>query len=149
MKINRPRFWALTFLALTTITAAQAEVAEPQNLLIQNVRIINSGGEAVADVANLRVRDGLLDLVTKDQIAADDGEQELDAGGGYLLGTLAVGAPPTFMILDEDPVADVMILLDTPSHVVFAIDGGEVLVNQLVDAVPEPPTTDGDEKNVD
>ena len=146
MNFNIPGLWALVFLALTTITAVQAEDAEPQNLLIQNVRIISSGGEAVADVASIRIRGGLLDLVSKDQIAADDGEQTLDAGGGYLLGTLAVGAPPTFMILDEDPVADVMILMDTATHVVFAIDGGEVLVNQLVDTEPVSPTPDGEEK---
>jgi phosphate-selective porin OprO and OprP len=146
VKFNIPALCALIFLTLTTITPARAVDAEPLNLLIRNVRVINSGGEAVADVANIRIRDGLLDLVSKDQIAADEGEQTLDAGGGYLLGEIAVGAPPKFMILNEDPVADIMVLLDTATHVVFAIDGDEIIINQLVDAAPVSPTPDDDEK---
>jgi phosphate-selective porin OprO/OprP len=146
MRINNPILWALVFLALTTTVVAQAQGTDSQNLLIRNVHIINSGAQEGADLANVWIRNGVLDVISKDQITADDGATILDAGGGYLLGKLSVGAPPKFMILDEDPAADIMVLLDTEAHVVFAIDDGEVLINQLVDAAPEPSTSDGDEE---
>jgi len=146
MRINKPELWTLAFLVLTLAIAAQAQGSDSQNLLIRNVRIINSDDQANADLANIWIRDGILDVVSKDQITAGDGDKILDAGGGYLLGKLSVGAPPKFMILDEDPVADIMVLLDAEPHVVFAIDEGEILINQLVDAAPEPSTSDGDQE---
>jgi phosphate-selective porin OprO/OprP len=136
---------ALVFLTLGTMTVATVEGAEGPNLLIENVYIESSEDETPADLANIRIRDGVLNLVSKDKIDADDASRALDAGGGYLLGVLSVGAPSKFMILDEDPAADVMILLDTDRHVVFAIDDGTVLINQLMDPVPELPTPDDDE----
>ena len=136
---------ALVFLTLCTITVATAEGAEGPNLLIKNVYIDNPEDEAPADLAHIRIRDGVLNLVSKDKIDADDGSRTLDASGGYLLGILSSGAPAKFMILDEDPAADVMILLATDRHVVFAIDDGTILINQLMDPVPELPSPDDDE----
>ena len=127
------------------MTVATVEGAEGPNLLIENVYIESSEDETPADLANIRIRDGVLNLVSRDEIDADDASRTLDADGGYLLGILSVGAPSKFMILDEDPAADVMILLDTARHVVFAIDDGTVLINQLMDPVPELPTPDDDE----
>jgi phosphate-selective porin OprO/OprP len=49
------------------------------------------------------------------------------------------------MILDEDPVADIMVLMDTEAHIVFAIDGEKVLVNQLGDAAPKLATSSENE----
>jgi phosphate-selective porin OprO/OprP len=146
MRINNPILWTLIFLALTAAMVAQAQDTDSQNLLIKNVHINNSGAQAGADLANIWIRDGVLDIVSKDQVTANDRANILDAGGGYLLGRLSVGAPPKFMILDEDPVADIMVLLDTEAHVVFAIDDGEVLINQLVDAAPESSMSDGDKE---
>ena len=127
------------------IVVIQTEGAELQNLLIKNVYINSPEDEAEPDLTNIRIRDGLLNLVSKDKIDEDDGARTLDAGGSYVLGILTVGAPAKFMILNEDPVADVMILLATERHVVFAINDGAILINKLVDPVPEPPTPDDDE----
>ena len=102
---------ALVFLTLGTMTLATAEAAEGPNLLIENVYIESPEDETPADLANIRIRDGVLNLVSKDKIDADDASRTLDAGGGYLLGILSVGAPSKFMILDEDPAADVLIRL--------------------------------------
>ena len=38
--------------------------------------------------------------------------------------------------------ADVMVLLETKQHAVFAINNGIVFINKLVDPVPEPPKPD-------
>jgi phosphate-selective porin OprO/OprP len=135
----------LIFLALSIIVVDQTEGAELQNLLIKNVYINSPEDETEPDLTNIRIRDGLLNLVSKDKIKEDEGARTLDAGGSYVLGILNVGAPAKFMILDEDPVADVMILLATERHVVFAINDGEILINRLVDPVPEPPTPEDNE----
>ncbi len=135
----------LIFLTLSIIVVDQTEGAELQNLLIENAYINSPDDETEPDLTNIRIRDGLLNLVSKDKIKEDEGARTLDAGGSYVLGILNVGAPAKFMILDEDPVADVMILLATERHVVFAINDGEILINKLMDPVPEPPTPDDDE----
>ena len=145
MTSNLSTLRALVFLTLCSIAVATVEGAEGPNLLIENVYIENSEDETPADLANIRIRDGVLNLVSKDEIDADEDSRTLDAGGGYLLGILSVGAPAKFMILDEDPAADVMILLPTERHVVFAINEGTVLINQLMDPVPELPTPDEDD----
>ena len=144
MRINNPVLGTLIFLALTTAMVARAQGTDSQNLLIRNVRIINSGIPADEDLAHIRIREGVLDLVSKDQLTADDGAATMDAGGGHLLGNLTVGALSKFMILDEDPVADINVLLDTQPHVIFAIDDGRVLINRLMGATPESLTSDRD-----
>jgi phosphate-selective porin OprO/OprP len=135
----------LLILALSMVVAVQTEGAELPSLLIKNVYINSPEDETEADLANIRIRDGILNLVSRDRIKEDEKARTLDAGGGYLLGILSVGAPAKFMILDEDPVADVMVLLDTDRHVVFAINDGGVIINRLVDPVPEPTAPDDDE----
>jgi phosphate-selective porin OprO/OprP len=129
--------WALIFLTLTLILADQSRGAEGPSLLIENVRITSSEGQADPDLTHIRIRDGILSLVSEDHIKADEAATVLDAGGGYLLGNLQVGARPKFMILDEDPAADVMVLLNTDRHVVFAISDGSVLINRLVSSAQE------------
>jgi len=116
-----------------------AQSAETQGLVIRNVHIINPGSNAAAELASLRIRDGVIDVVSKDQIDDADATRTLDASNGFLLGNLAVGASPKFMILDEDPVANIKVLLNTEPHVVFAIVDGEIVVNKLTDVVPAAP----------
>ena len=110
MHTNESKLWALIFLTLTLILADQSRGAEGPSLLIENVRITSSEGQADPDLTHIRIRDGVLSLVSEDHIKADEAATVLDAGGGYLLGNLQVGARPKFMILDEDPAADVMVL---------------------------------------
>jgi len=135
----------LIFLALAATSVAAAEVTEGPNLLIENIYIESPEDETLADLANIRIRNGVLNLVSKDEIDADEGSRSLDAGGGFLLGILSVGAPSKFMILDEDPAADVMILLAADRHVLFAIDDGVIVINQLVDPTPELLTLEEDD----
>jgi len=113
MSIRKSKSWALVSLALTLILVAPARGADGPNLLIENVRITSSDGQTDPDLTHIRIRGGVLSLISEDHIKADEAATVLDAGGGYLLGKLQVGAQPKFMILDEDPVADVMVLLNT------------------------------------
>jgi phosphate-selective porin OprO/OprP len=126
----------LAVLALLCSISAQAD-GEP-SLLIRNVYIVNPASSAPAALVSLRIREGVIDVVSADAIADTDGEMALDAASGYLLGRLVPDAPAKFMILDEDPVADMSVLLDTEPHVLFAIDDGNIVVNKLRLAEAEP-----------
>jgi phosphate-selective porin OprO/OprP len=134
---------------LTLILAPQAVTAEVQNLIIQNVVITTQGDQLSSDLANIWIRDGILKIVSKDEIAADGDVKILDAAGGFLLGNLSVGAQAKFTILDEDPIADINVLLDTEPHVIFATSDGNTLVNRLIVATPEPtPPVDDEDRRL-
>ena len=127
-----PRSWpAAILLALSQVVSPSVSAEEVPDLVIQNVNVIKSGGQTGTDLVSLRIKNGILDFVSKDQIDAEDGGRILDAGKGYLLGNLSVGAPPKFMILNKDPVADLKVLIDTKSYVVFAVEDGQLLINAL------------------
>ena len=126
----------------------QAVTAEIRNLIIENVTITTQGESLTSDLANIWIRDGILKIVSKDEITAEGDPRIIDAGGGYLLGILTVGAQAKFTILDEDPIADINVLLDTEPHVVFATSDGNILVNRLTIAEPVPePTLPDDSKD--
>jgi len=132
-------------LALNMVFAVHARAADVQDIVIHNVHIVNSVGQTGADLASLRITDGNLDLVSADQIAVADGTPVFDANGGYLLGNLIIGEPPKFMVLSKDPVADLKVLIDTKPYVVFAVEDGQLLINDLQadsGGVPDTETTE-------
>ncbi len=130
-------FWPL--LALLTLVHSSSALADSgPSLLIRNVFIVNPSSSAPAELVNLRIREGAIEIVSKDVIEDTEGEMALDAANGYLLGRIMPGASAKFMILDEDPVADMTVLLDTEPHVLFAIDDGDIVVNKLGIAEAEP-----------
>jgi phosphate-selective porin OprO/OprP len=77
-------------------------------------------------------------LVSKDTIPAQENVKVLDAKNGYLLGNLTIGSDPRFMILSDDPTADLNVLLDSKQFVVFAVDDGQLVVNKLQQVLGEP-----------
>ncbi len=89
---------------------------------------------------NLLIRDNMLELVSKDKIPVPDGAVALDATGTFLIGNLALGEPPDFIILDADPRADLEVLIDTKARTVFAVHDGELRTNNLLSASDELPT---------
>lgn len=134
MKWTSAGCWlAMILVTIGSMFPPPVNAAEVPDLVIQNVYVIKPDRQTGADLASLRIRDGVLDLVSKDQIVAEDEVRTLDADKGFLLGYLPVGAPPNFMILNKDPVADLNVLLDTKPHVVFAIDDGDLVINELQD----------------
>jgi len=148
MSMRKTNLWALASLTLTLLMAAQARGADGPNLLIENIRIASSDGQTDPDLTHIRIRDGILSLISEDHIKADEGATVLDAGGGYLLGKLQVGAQPKFMILNEDPVADVMVLLNTDQHVIFAISDGSVLINRIMGTAQASSAAEKEESEV-
>lgn len=123
--------------ASVTSLAALADDTRLGDSVIRNVVIINPGDSSDTAPANLRIRDGKLALVTRDNLEPSEKELSFDAAGGYLIGHVEVGAPPTFIILDKNPVSDIAVLADTGPHVIFAIDDGALLSNKLSPVVDE------------
>ncbi len=142
-----PRSWpAAILLVLSLVVPPGVSAEQVPDLVIQNVNVLKPGGQTGTDLVSLRIKNGILDFVSKDQIDAEDDERVLNAGKGYLLGNLSVGAPPKFMILNKDPVADLKVLLDTKSYVVFAVDDGQLLKNELQAVRGAAPGTGTEEK---
>lgn len=64
----------MTLLSLGSLLASPVSAAEVADLVIQNVYVIKPGRQTGVDLASLRIRNGVLDLVSKDQIVAEDGD---------------------------------------------------------------------------
>jgi len=120
---------------LLAFTCAISTVAEAQRIVVTNIHL--AGRDApVQDVAvNLLIVNGRLSVVTKDALVIQPGDTAVDSNGGFLLGRLALGASPSFVILDEDPRENVDVLLDTKTHATFAIREGVIVKNEL-QAIP-------------
>ena len=129
-----------------TLFVIPVQAAQAEDLIIRNVHIANAGSSAPATLVSLRIQKGILDVVSEGPIDTEGNTKVLDARNGFLLGTLTPDSAPKFMILDEDPVADLSVLLDTEPHVVFAIDNGQIVVNKLPTEISAAPDPDAKEK---
>lgn len=131
---HRQELAALSLLLLGC-TIALAQIVDPQNVLIQNVHIVGgeNADEEKAPVSVL-IRDNKLEIITQDEIALEDGTVTIDGDGGFVVGTLVVGETPSFIILDEDPEENFDVLVDSGPHVVFAVNNGELVRNNLFEA---------------
>ncbi len=123
-----------TLIALTALSIR----ADTQTILLRNVTLVDRQGAADKQVSIL-IKDAVLDIITEDLIPIDEADESYDAGGGVILGQLNLGEPASFMILDTDPRRDFKVLLDTKTHVSFAIAGGEVVRNRYVMILEETP----------
>jgi len=112
-------------------STAWAQVVDPQNVLIQNVYIVSADRKDDDAPVNVLIRDNNLEIITKDKVTLEDATVTVDGEGGFLLGTLKVGAKPSFIILDEDPTSNFDVLVDSGPHVVFAVNDGELVRNSL------------------
>jgi phosphate-selective porin OprO/OprP len=128
------------FLLMVLASFSAAQVSAPETILICNVRLIDRDGKTEDQTVNILIKQKKLDIVTKDDIPVTEGILAVDAQNGVLLGTLNVGKPCSFLILDQDPRGDFEILLDTEAHVQFAVHNGMIVKNnleQVIDSTPE------------
>jgi len=131
---------AMRWLAIFTFAVNMLFPVAASELIIKDVTLIDREDPARDVMVSLIIQDGVLDLVTRDEVAGEDGAQVFDASGGYLLGELTIGSPPSFLILDANPRVRFEILLDTQTYTSFAMRRGEVVKNSL------PLATSGDPK---
>ena len=80
-------------------------------------------------------------LVSEERIHAAAGVRVEDAEEGYLLGELEVGLPPHFLIVDKNPVTNFEVLLDTPAHTTFAINGDQIIKDTLSESLEDASPT--------
>jgi phosphate-selective porin OprO/OprP len=127
------------FVVLILPALVSAEETKPEKILIRNVRMIDRKGKAKDETVNILIKKTKLNVITQDEIALEDGMVGYDAQNGVVLGNLEIGKPANFMIVDRDPSEDFDVLLDTKTHLVFAIRDGEIVRNTLDDAgAPDP-----------
>jgi phosphate-selective porin OprO/OprP len=118
---------------------AGAQETGPENILVLNVTLIDPTGRTEDKIVNILIRDKKLDVVTEDKVSREEAQQVVDANRGFVVGKLEVGAPPSFMILKEDPRENFEALLDTKSYAGFAVHNGIVVKNRLLDIAWEEP----------
>ncbi len=109
-----------------------------QDILIRNVTLIDQAAGVSDRTVNILVRAGKLEIITEDTIPASEADLVEDAGGGFVLGKLEVGSPPSFIILSGDPRERFDVLLDTRTYTTFAIHRGEVVRDRLQPVQDEP-----------
>jgi phosphate-selective porin OprO/OprP len=111
---------------------SDAQEIDPQNFVIENAYIALADAEDVP--INLLIRNNELEFISKDEIPIPENFIALDANGGYLVGNLALGETPSFMILDSDPRIDFEVLLDIENRALFVLHDGELRQNRLQNA---------------
>ena len=111
--------------------APVAHAADSERIVITNAKLVGRDAAAQDVAINILIVDGKLSVVTKDELVIQPGDVAVDASGGFLFGQLALGASPSFVILDQDPRENVDVLLDTKTHARFAIREGVIVKNEL------------------
>jgi len=124
--------YTVILMMLPLLGMSQEKTNDVEKILIRNVTVIDQSGKIEDIVVNVLIKQKKLNFVTKDEIPLKDSDIAFDAKGGFILGTLELNIPATFIILDKDPRIDVDIILDTRLHTVFAVAKGEVVLNKLI-----------------
>lgn len=138
------RWWqVVTMLTAFWWSATRAKALDPDqstatdSILIRNVFMVSQEDTTGLKVTVLMV-DKRLELVTKDDIPQAPGAITYNGQGGFLVGKLVLGQPPSFVILRENPLQRFDILLNTKEYLLFAVDHGEIVTNKLGAVTPNP-----------
>ena len=118
---------------------AVAQTIGPETVLIRNVTLIDSNGKTEDRVVNILIRANKLDVVTEDKISRDEALMVVNARKGVMLGKLALGETPSFMIFSEDPRVNFEVLMDTLTYSVFVVHDGVVIKNRLIGVIADEP----------
>ena len=126
-------------LLLQAVIPSLVAAAELPEMIIRNVLIIEPGSKTDSTSVDIQIKKGRVALVSEDRIHAAEGVRVEDAENGYLLGDLEVGLPPQFLIVDENPLKNFEVFLDTPAHTTFAINGDEIVKDTLSVSLEDVP----------
>ena len=131
---------ALALVLLLHMTIPSFAVgAELPEMIIRHVMILVPGSKTDASSVDIQIKKGRVALISEERIHAETGVRVEDANGGYLLGNLEVGLPPKFLIVSKNPVENFEVLLDTPMYTTFAINGDEIIRDQLSVSMEDAP----------
>lgn len=135
--------FTMSFSCALLFGAVQSGYAQDSgDVLIQNVHLIDRQGVLEDVVVNILIKGNQLNVVTQEQIPASEAGLTVDASNGFLFGKMEIGAPPSFIILDQDPRENFDVLLDTGAHLQFAVKKGVVVKNNLPQVVAAKPGAD-------
>jgi phosphate-selective porin OprO/OprP len=110
----------LAILLLAAYAAAPvAHAADAERIIVTNARLIGRTAPSEDVHVNLLIVGGKLVVVTKDELVIQPDDVAVDASAGFLLGQLVLGTRPRF--------------------VVFAIQDGVIVKNELPETPPSPP----------
>jgi phosphate-selective porin OprO/OprP len=126
----RPKAILSALLCLLLAQAALARNSET-TILLRNATLIDRD-EGADRTVNILIKNTRLDIITEDLIPIDDADEAYNAEGGVILGQLNLGQPASFMVLNQDPRENFDALLDTKTHVTFAVANGQVVRNRFV-----------------
>jgi phosphate-selective porin OprO/OprP len=130
----------LRLLSIALLACAYPSFAQDvSSILVRNAILLDPTGQASDRQVNILISNGVLDVITEDKISRDQADLVVDAARGFILGKLAVGEPPNFMILDQDPRENFEALLDTKTSANFAMHDGRIVRNRLVEVQLEIP----------
>jgi len=118
--------------------APVAHAADSERIIITNAKLVGRDAASQDVAINILIVDGKLKVVTKDELVIEPDDTAVDSNGGFLFGQLAIGARPSFVILDQDPRENVDALLDTKTHALFAIRQGVIIKNDFPAKSPSP-----------
>ena len=134
------------FLIINVVSYPLVQAAEPTRVIVKNTHLIDRQGVEEDVVVSLVITNKQLEVVTQDDISPDAADMVVDAGNGFLLGSLEIGTSPSFVILDKDPRGEFEVLLDTRAHIQFAVQEGAIVINKL--PLYSRPQADSNEKAV-
>jgi phosphate-selective porin OprO/OprP len=121
-------------------------VSSTDSLLIRNVYLI-SREDTLGDIrVSILIIDSVLQLVTRDEISFGPKVKTLDGDNGFLMGNVALGQYPSFVILDNNPRENFDIFLNTRAHIRFAMEKGVIAINEL-STVPQSQLKTGQKKS--
>ena len=138
MKVVVIRLLPVVLLLAACLVTPIANATDSDRIIVTNARLVGRDAPTQDVAVNVLIVDGELSVVTKDELVIQPGDVAVDANGGFLFGQLALGAKPSFVILDKDPREDVGVLLDTKTYARFAVREGVIIKNEL-ESMPVSP----------
>jgi len=138
MKVVLIRLLPVVLLLAACLVTPIANATDSDRIIVTNARLVGRDAPTQDVAVNVLIVDGELSVVTKDELVIQPGDVAVDANGGFLFGQLALGAKPSFVILDKDPRENVGVLLDTKTHARFAVREGVIIKNEL-ESMPVSP----------
>ena len=147
-RLKQAMFQAFCLLCLILfVLPLLADVADGRRaLLIKNAILVDRRERDKHQTVNLLINDGILKMVTVGTAPDKLLDMVVDARGGFLLGALEVGSPASMMIMDQDPLENLDVLMDTKTHAVFVMRGGRIILNWLLPPLPEEPKAEEEKK---
>ena len=127
----KPTTVAALVLLLSAASAGAAADDTTSDMIIRQVRILESGAPSDAPLVNIQIIDGKIELVSEDDIPAEEQSIVTEANGSFLIGRVGIGSVADFVILDTNPAENIDVLVDSKPHVKFAIIDGLIVKNVL------------------